>query len=137
ATVPGGTANVAGEVISYNITVANVGNTNLTGITVTDPSVSNLSAVLSSGFNVGDTNHDNQLSAGETWQYTASYTVTQNDINTLGGGDSLIDNTVTADSVQTSPVSATASVAVEQTQHLLVTKTPDVSSVDQTGDVIN
>src|SRR5438477_4060470 len=87
ATVPGGTANSAGEVISYSITVANVGDVSLTGITVTDPSVSNLSAVLSSGFNVGDTNHDNQLSAGETWQYTASYTVTQNDINTLGGGD--------------------------------------------------
>ena len=82
ATVPGGTANVAGEVISYAITVANVGNTNLTGITVTDPSVSNLAAVLSGGFNIGDTNHDNQLSAGETWQYTASHTVTQDDIDT-------------------------------------------------------
>src|ERR1041385_7185859 len=74
ASVPGGTADHAGEVISYAITVANVGDVNLTGITVTDPSVSNLAPVVSGGFNAGDTNHDNQLSTGETWQYTASYT---------------------------------------------------------------
>jgi uncharacterized repeat protein (TIGR01451 family) len=36
ATVPGGTANAAGEVISYAIRVDNVGNTTLTGLTVTD-----------------------------------------------------------------------------------------------------
>src|SRR6185295_10717774 len=65
ATVPGDTANAVGEVISYDITVANVGNTNLTGLTVTDPSVSNLVFVS------GDTNNDNQLSTGETWHYTA------------------------------------------------------------------
>ena len=53
ATVPGGTADAAGEVISYAITIANVGEVNLTGITVTDPSVSNLRRD-SDGFNVGD-----------------------------------------------------------------------------------
>ena len=45
--------------INYAISVSNVGNTALTGITVTDPSVSNLAAVMSGGFNVGDVNHDN------------------------------------------------------------------------------
>ena len=136
ATVPGGTANAAGEVISYDITVANVGNTNLTGITVSDPSVSNLAAVTSGGFNVGDTNHDNQLSTGETWHYSASYTVTQNDINTLGGGDGQIENTVTADSAQTAPVSATASIEVENASSVDLVKTANVSSVDAAGDVI-
>src|ERR1044072_6875107 len=87
ATVPGGTADTAGEVISYNITVANVGNTNLTGITASDPSVSNLAAVTVPGFNVGDTTLDNKLSTGEPWQSTASHTVTQNDLDTNGGGD--------------------------------------------------
>ena len=137
ATVPGGTADAAGEVISYAITVANVGNTNLTGITISDPSVSNLAAVTSGGFNVGDTNHDNQLSTGETWQYSASYTVTQNDINTLGGGDGLIENTVTADSAQTAPVSATATIEVENASSVDLVKTANVSSVDAAGDVIS
>ena len=136
ATVPGGTANAVGEVISYAITVANVGEVNLTGITVTDPSVTNLAAVLSGGFNIGDINHDNQLSTGETWQYTASYTVTQSDIDTLGGGDGFDENTVTGDSTQTAPVFATASVVVENDSSLEVLKTPDVASVDSAGDVI-
>jgi|GEM_PF-4846210 len=136
AAVAGGTANVVGEVISYNIAVANVGNTNLTGLTVTDPSVSNLAGVLSGGFNIGDINNDNQLSTGETWQYTASHTVTQDDLNTLGGGDGQIDNTVTADTAQTTPVSATASVVVESGASLDLTKTANVSSVDAAGDVI-
>jgi uncharacterized repeat protein (TIGR01451 family) len=137
ATVPGGTADHAGEVISYDIAVANAGHSDLTGITVTDPSVSNLAPVLSSGFNSGDTNHDNKLTAGETWHYTASHTVTQNDINTNGGGDGHIDNTVTVDTAETLPVSATASVVVESGASVEMTKTADVSSVDAVGDVIN
>jgi len=136
AAVAGGTANVVGEVISYEITVANVGNTNLTGLTVTDPSVSNLAGVLSGGFNIGDINHDNQLSTGETWQYTASHTVTQDDLNTLGGGDGQIDNTVTADTAQTTPVSATASVVVESGASLDLTKMANVASVNAAGTVI-
>ncbi|MEJ0075837.1 MAG: hypothetical protein WDO17_10375 [Alphaproteobacteria bacterium] len=137
ATVPGDTANAVGEVISYAITVANVGDVNLTGITVTDPSVSNLAGVLSAGFNVGDTNHDNQLSTGETWQYTASHTVTQNDIDTLGNGSGFIQNTVTADSAQTNPVSASTAVVVESGASVDLTKTADVASVNAAGDVIN
>jgi uncharacterized repeat protein (TIGR01451 family) len=66
ASVPGETADTVGEVINYTITVSNTGNTALSGITVSDPSVSDLAAVQSGGFNVGDTNLDGLLSAGET-----------------------------------------------------------------------
>lgn len=137
ASVAGGTADTVGEVISYTITVSNTGNTALTGITVSDPSVSNLAAVTSGGFNIGDTNLDGQLSTGETWQYTASHTVTQADLDGDGNGNGVISNTVTADSTQTNPVSATATVVVDQRPEMTVTKTADVSSVDAAGDVIN
>jgi uncharacterized repeat protein (TIGR01451 family) len=138
ASVPGGTANHAGEVISYDITVANVGDVDLTGITVTDTRVNNLAPVLSSGFNIGDTNHDGKLSTGETWDYTASYTVTQNDLNTLGNGTGLIQNTVMATSAQTTtPVSASTSVVVESGASVDLTKTADVTSVHAAGDVIH
>lgn len=123
--------------IDYAIAVSNTGNTALSGITVTDPSVSNLAAVLSAGFNVGDTNQDNQLSAGETWQYTASHTVTQDDIDSDGGGDGVINNTATADSAETDPTSASASVAVDRNPSVLLLKSPDVTTVDAAGDVIN
>jgi len=120
-------------VISYTITVANAGNTDLTDVAVSDPSVSDLAPVLSSGFNVGDSNQDNILSLNETWQYTASYTVTQGNIDVL----TAILNTVTATSDQTTPVSATASVAVEGGASVDLTKTADVSSVSAAGDVIH
>ena len=136
ASVPGGTADTVGEVISYSISVSNTGNTALSGITVSDPSVSDLAAVQSGGFNVGDTNLDGLLSTGETWLYTASHTVTQDDLDTNGGGDGLISNTVTADSIETAPISATAAVSVDQRPDVTMTKTADVSSVDAAGDVI-
>jgi uncharacterized repeat protein (TIGR01451 family) len=136
ATVPGGTADTAGEVISYAITVSNTGDQNLTGLTVTDPSIADLAAVLSGAFNIGDTNMDGQLSIGETWQYSGSYTVTQSDIDTNADGRGAINNTATADTDQTSPVSASASVAVERRPIVDLVKTADVSSVDGAGDVI-
>jgi uncharacterized repeat protein (TIGR01451 family) len=136
AVVPGGTADTVGEVIDYSIAVANVGNANLTGITVTDPGVSNLAAVTSGGFNVGDLNLDGILNAGETWRYTAQHTVTQADIDTNGGGDGSIDNTATADSDQTTAVNASASITVERRIGLALTKTADVSAVDEAGDEI-
>ena len=72
ATVPGGTANAVGEVISYAITVANVGDVNLTGITVTDPSVSNLAPTLSAASTMAIPTTTTSSSTGETWQYTAA-----------------------------------------------------------------
>ena len=38
------------------------------------------------------------LEVGETWTYTGSYTVTQADIDSNGGGDGFINNTATVSS---------------------------------------
>jgi uncharacterized repeat protein (TIGR01451 family) len=112
ATVPGGTADTAGEVISYSINVTNDGNMTLTGVSVNDPSVTDLAAVTSGGFNAGDTDHDGKLDIGETWQYTASHTVTQTDLDTNGGGDGTIDNTASVTTTQGASANDTASVTV-------------------------
>jgi uncharacterized repeat protein (TIGR01451 family) len=132
ATVPGGTADTAGEVITYSFALSNTGNQPLTGVTLGDPSVSDLTR----GADIVG-NNDNILDVGEVWSYTAHHTVTQADIDTDGGGTGVIENTATVASDQTTPTSASVSVAVEQKPSLSITKTPDVSSVDQAGDIIN
>ena len=112
ASVPGGTADTAGEVISYTIDATNNGNVSLTGVTVSDPSVGDLAAVTSGGFNTGDTNTDGKLSVGETWHYTASHTVTQAELDSNGGGDGTIDNTASVTTTQGASANDTASVTV-------------------------
>ena len=73
ATVPGGTADVAGETISYTLAVTNQGNAAIAGVVVSDPFTTNEAPVLIGTFNVGDADQDNLLDVGETWQYTASH----------------------------------------------------------------
>ena len=93
-------ADAAGDVVTYTISVANTGNQTLTGVTVTDtldPTVTFVS---------GDTDTDGNLDVGETWTYSASYTVQQSDIDTNGGGDGDIDNTATVVSTETGPDTA-------------------------------
>ena len=109
--LPGQIADVAGETLNYTITVANTGNTTLTGVVVTDPNADPGSIVL-----VADAaSADGKLDVGETWTYTAAHTVTQAEIDSNGGGDGDIDNTATAVSDQTGPASDDASVPVTQT----------------------
>jgi len=135
ASVPGGTADWAGEVISYTISVANTGNVVLTGLTVTDPFVSNLAPVLSGGFNSGDIDHDNALDLTETWHYTATHTVTQAEIDAGG----TIDNIATADSNETGPDTDPASVPVAQNPALNITKDASVpgGTADAAGELIS
>ncbi|CAN7432598.1 DUF7507 domain-containing protein [Caulobacter sp. LjRoot300] len=135
ASVPGGTADWAGEVVSYTISVANTGNVALTGVTVTDPFVSNLAPVLSSGFNSGDVDHDNVLDLTETWHYTATHTVTQAEIDAGG----TIDNTATADSDQTGADTDDASIPVAQNPALNITKDASVpgGTADWAGEMIS
>jgi uncharacterized repeat protein (TIGR01451 family) len=118
ASVPGGTADHVGEVISYTIKVSDVGNTNLTHVTVTDPTVSDLTR----GADIVG-NNDNVLNPGEIWSFTAHHTVTQQDIDNAGdGGD--IFNVATAHSDQTSPMTASASVPIEVLRQFTATKVP-------------
>jgi uncharacterized repeat protein (TIGR01451 family) len=140
ASVPGGSADAVGEEISYSIMVSNVGSLALTGVTVTDPLVSDLTRGLDA---VGD--NDNILEVGEVWSYTAHHTVTQEDID-AAPGEGFITNTATADSDQTGPDTASASVPVDWLPHVTLVKdftitstdgVPDTTTVDAVGDVIH
>ena len=146
AAVDGGTADAAGEVITYSMTLANTGNVSLTGITVSDPSVSDLTRGLDQ-----TGNNDNILNVGEVWTYSAHHVVTQGEID-AAGGDGFINNTVSAGSDQTGHLlaqldTASAAVAVESRPFATLDKevssitstdeVPGTTVVDAAGDVIN
>ncbi|MFL5224319.1 MAG: hypothetical protein ACJ8CH_12665 [Microvirga sp.] len=137
ASVPGGTADVAGEVISYSITLSNVGNVGLTGVTVVDPLLQGPHGTLSGP--TGDSNANGVLDVSEVWTYTGTYTVQQSDLDSNGGGDGTIDNTVTADTTQTTALSASANVIVELRPHVTLAKTASVAggTADSAGEVIS
>ena len=75
------TVNAAGDVISYSITVENTGNVTLTNVVLTDALTDDENYVSGDGPVVGD------LEVDETWTYSASYTVTQADIDAGGNFD--------------------------------------------------
>ncbi|MCL4205900.1 MAG: DUF4347 domain-containing protein, partial [Pirellulaceae bacterium] len=86
-----------GELISYTFTVTNTGNVTLDNVVVNDP-LPGLSTITFAG---GDTNSNNALDVGEVWTYTATYAVTQADID-AGSVTNLA--TVTADDPNDDPV---------------------------------
>ena len=129
AAVDGGFADAAGDVINYTIAVENTGNQPLTGVTVADPFISNLTLVADAATS------DGELDVGETWHYTASHIVLQSEID---AGTNIV-NTATADSDQTGPDTDDASVPVDQNPALNITKDAAVDGgyADATGDIIN
>ena len=135
ATVPGGTADVAGETISYTLAVTNQGNAAIAGVVVDDPFTTNEAPVVSGAFNVGDTDQDNLLDVGETWQYTASHTVTQAE---LDAGTAIV-NMATATGTGATADSDDATVPVAQSPSLTIVKAltnADDAVVDTAGETI-
>jgi uncharacterized repeat protein (TIGR01451 family) len=144
-------ADSAGDVINYGISIKNTGNVALTGVTATDQvqsyAATPASAVMAGAYNAGDANSNGKLDVGETWQYTATYTVTQADLDGEYTADGKLVNVATGDTAESLPDTATASVSLVYAAGLDVTKT--VASVldgadhgasnqaDSAGDVIN
>ena len=122
-------ADVAGESITYAISVQNNGNQTLTGVTVSDPFATG--GIVRNSDVTGD--NDDLLEVGEVWSYTATHIVTQGEIDTNGGGDGFLENTVTADSAQTEPDTDDASVPVAQNPALDIVKALDPA--DQVANV--
>ena len=74
-----------GNAVTWTYDVTTTGNVPLSGVAVSD-SVAGVdpTPVLSGGFNVGDTNHDGLLEAGETWVFTASGTAIAGQYTNIG-----------------------------------------------------
>jgi uncharacterized repeat protein (TIGR01451 family) len=92
----------AGTEITYTIEIENNGNVSQSGLDLDGNPALTYTLVS------GDTDLDGVLDVGETWIYTASYTVSQEEIN---AGDP-IHTEVTVDTDQTDPVSRENDVTI-------------------------
>jgi len=102
-------ADKAGEIITYTVAVKNTGNVTLSGVSVSDdnltPSLTGDDVTL---LNPSGDDGNNKLDVGETWTYTYTHEVTQEEMN---AGTTLV-NTAKAYADGVSPQSSTASVNV-------------------------
>lgn len=112
-----------GETVNYSVNVYNTGDVALSSVTAVDPLLTNLMYVS------GDLNSDSKLDIHEQWLYTGTYIIQETDVDALGNGT--IVNIVTADTAETEPQTATATVIIDLSNTLLrITK---VVTYDQGG----
>ena len=117
----------AGEVITYTITVENTGNVVISQLIVEDPSADQPPVYVS-----GDSNNNNVLDFGEVWLYSASYTITPQDV-----ANGSFTNVVTVDGTPNGGVLEPASdEATVDLIGLRVSKTADVQTYAAIDDVI-
>ncbi len=99
----------------------------LTGVTVTDNNIDTPPGVSCP---------QTTLAVGASMTCTAQHTVTQAEIDGNGGGDGDLDNTVTADSNETQPVSDDLEIPIGQSAALDVEKSSTTSSITAAGQVV-
>ncbi|MEL7544264.1 MAG: hypothetical protein AAGJ70_10865 [Pseudomonadota bacterium] len=112
--------------ISYDMSVFNAGPVALNGISVSDSLTQDgAGRTLASGptFTGGDTDGDGEIDPNETWTYTASYNVTQSDID--NGAD--LVNVFAFDTAQFDPETDQASTTITQTPRIALVKTAAVN----------
>jgi len=117
--------------VPYSFVVTNIGNVTLTGVTVADPNCT--SAITGP---TGDTNSNSKLDLAETWSYSCNHTVSQAEIDTRGGGDNDLDNTVTADSVESTADTAAYSIPITYNAALNVAKSSTTTAITAAGQVV-
>src|SRR6266542_2766640 len=118
----------APRVINYTIAVHNTGNVDQTNVVVSDAFADAGSLTKVSG----DTIDAGVLNVGETWNYTATHTATQAEIN---AGANLV-NVAVVDTDQTEPQQDDATTTVTQTPSLTIAKDTTQTTISAPG-VIN
>ncbi len=96
-TVAGGATSVdVGDAINYQISIENTGNVAMaTPSSLTDTITASGASNLTLTYASGDTGSDNIIGVGETWVYTASYTLVSGDLLT-GQVDNIVEVSATS-----------------------------------------
>ena len=79
-----GDCSVEGDLIVYTFYVYNTGDSPISEITITDPLFEAPNPVVAIEYITGDVNTNGILEGDEIWEYTATYVVTQEDIDNGG-----------------------------------------------------
>ncbi len=120
----------AGDSVDYTVTVRNTGNVTINVTAIADPMVTLV-------WNGVDAGGDGVLSPGEIWSYSGSYVLQQSDFDTNGGGDGLLDNTVTVSTDELPDQTATYSLPLGGNPGISLGKLADISGVTAAGDLVN
>jgi uncharacterized repeat protein (TIGR01451 family) len=119
-----------GDVLTYDYTVANTGNVGISSIAVTDDKIASVSCNVA-----GQGNGDAVLDPAEIVVCTASYSVTQADLD-AGAVTNVADVTGTPSGGTLLPTTATETVDATQSPELTIVKAAGETSFDTVGDVL-
>jgi uncharacterized repeat protein (TIGR01451 family) len=117
----------AGQSVTYQYAVTNQGQTPLSTVSVSDDKCSPVTPSLNGAFNVGDTDQDTFLEAGEAWQFVCTTPLTADTLNiATAQGQNPVGALVTATDMAFVDVRPTISVA----------KSANPTSVAETGGAV-
>ncbi len=122
----------AGDVITYRYLVTNSGDYQLTGLHITDTQ-----SPPAGPLTTGPTCPVTTLPSGEHTTCTATYTVTQADIDHGSVHDSAVATATDPNGGTVTSPPSTASVPATQTPHITVTKAATPTTISQAGQVID
>ncbi|AJR04730.1 DUF7507 domain-containing protein [Siansivirga zeaxanthinifaciens] len=128
------TFDAIGVGLSFEFVATNTGNVSISGISISDPLIPNLSQTPIQGT---DTGNDGILSPGEAWRYVGAYTTTQADLDR-----GFIENTATISGTTTVGILADATsntvrVTANNNPSWTVTKSTTTLEYNQVGDLIS
>jgi PKD repeat protein len=112
------------DVLKYRIVVKNEGNTSLTNVNVTDSLINLIGPI-------GNSTKEGMLYPGETWIYTGSYSVTEDEIN---NGTAYINNIAKVRCDQLPEKISSVSQHIVRNANLSIYKS--VTGIDEAGDHI-